>query len=109
MKARKLVEEFTKFELDKDKQAFLDKYEMLTDENRHGEAIEALCNYFKEDELAEKMTHINALHFLYGSLRPELRALRDEIDIALTPRFLVEFRGFTPEEAEKYVQDLKAL
>lgn len=108
MQVKKLIEELQKFELDKEHQAALAEYEACIDENQYEQALIVLCKFFKYDTLVEKLTHLDALHNLYGHLVPQLGELREEIDYEIRPRFLVEFKGYTQEEAEQYVNELKA-
>ena len=107
MELRKLTEALTIF--DSEHQKVLDEYERMEDDNEHGEAVMLLAKFFKREDLVAKLEHINALHDLYGNLRPELRSLRDEIDFELKPSFLEEFRGYSKEDAEEYVKELRSL
>lgn len=109
MDVAKLIEEFNKLELDAEHQKVLDEYDALTDENQHGEALMLLCKYFKREDLVKKLEHINALHDLYGHLPKALGELRYEIENEIKPKFLVEFKGYTQEDADKYVEELRKL
>ena len=79
-----MIKNLTKNEIKKE-------YERLTDWNEHGEAIKLICQYYKRNDLVEKMEHINALHLLYGNLTKPLGIMRDEIWEEVAESFYKDF------------------
>lgn len=75
------------------KEAVKKEYDELTDWNCHGDALQLLCEYFKQYNLVEIMKHINALHDLYGHLPIQLYELREEVWDKIRERYYKEFKN----------------
>ena len=88
----------------------VEEYNRLTNENEHGEALKLVCKYFNRPLDVTKLDHINALHELYGSLRPELKTMRDEIYEGIRKKFYTEFlKTMSIEEYENIFNGLDKL
>ena len=73
------------------KKAVKKEYDMLTNENFHGDAIRLICEYYDNKKAIEIMEHVNVLHDIFGHLPRALGEVREMAWDMVKDKFYQDF------------------